>query len=174
MGRQFEGDTLKVATKVAPPFAMKKSSGEWHGISIDLWRNVADEMGVAYVLIEEDLQGMLDGVKEQKYDVGIAAISITVEREQVLDFSQAYYQSGLGIAVSVKGGSGWFGVVLRLFSSEFISAIAALLVLLGMVGILIWLVERKKNPEQFGGSPWHGDRLWILVVSRDDDHCWLW
>ena len=165
--RRFEGDTLQVATKVAPPFSMKKSNGEWHGISIELWRSVAEEMGVAFVLIEEDLQGMLDGVKEGRYDVGIAAISITVEREQVLDFSQAYYQSGLGIAVSAKGGSGAIGLVLRLFSTDFLSAIAALLVLLGVVGIVIWLVERKKNPEQFGGSPWHGigSGFWWSAVT---------
>src|SRR5690606_36307403 len=109
-----------------------------------------------YRLVEDDLEGILDGVRNGKYGVGIAAISITSEREKTLDFSQAYFQSGLGIAVNSDGSGGWLSVATRLFSWQFISAIGALLVLLGIVGVLIWLVERKKNPEQFGGTPWHG------------------
>jgi ABC-type amino acid transport substrate-binding protein len=35
--------TIVVGTKEAPPFAMKTREGEWSGISIDLWRRIADE-----------------------------------------------------------------------------------------------------------------------------------
>ncbi len=160
-------DTLRVATKDAPPFSMKGGDGTWQGISIDLWGQVADEMGVPYTLVEDDLKGMLDGVRDGTYDVGIAAISITAEREESLDFSQAYYQSGLGIAVSSSGGSDWIRVASRLISVKFLSVVAALMVLLALVGVLIWLVERRKNPEQFGGSPWHGigSGFWWSAVT---------
>ena len=160
-------DTLLVATKEAPPFAMKGNNGEWQGISIDLWEKVADEIDRPYRYVEEDLSGMLDGVREGAYDVAIAAISITAERETTLDFSQAYYQSGLGIAVSSEGGSDWLAVASRLISTKFLSVVAALLLLLALVGVLMWLVERRKNPEQFGGSPWHGigSGFWWSAVT---------
>jgi ABC-type amino acid transport substrate-binding protein len=35
---------LIVATKEAPPFAMKGPDGRWQGISIDLWRRTADQL----------------------------------------------------------------------------------------------------------------------------------
>lgn len=34
---------LTVGVKEAPPFAMKAANGEWSGLSIDLWRQVAGE-----------------------------------------------------------------------------------------------------------------------------------
>ena len=33
---------LVIGTKEAPPFAMKQPDGSWRGISIDLWRRVAE------------------------------------------------------------------------------------------------------------------------------------
>ena len=35
---------LTVATKQAAPFAMKGPDGSWQGISIDLWRRLADQL----------------------------------------------------------------------------------------------------------------------------------
>lgn len=158
---------LTVATKEAPPFSMKNGAGEWEGISIELWRTIAGEIGVDYTILEDDLSGILDGVGSGAYDVGIAAISITSEREASLDFSQAYYQSGLGIAVNTAGAGGWLGMLPRLLSWQFLSAIGALLLVLAIVGLLIWLVERKKNPEQFGGTSWHGigSGFWWSAVT---------
>jgi ABC-type amino acid transport substrate-binding protein len=43
---------LVVGTKEAPPFAMKDEHGNWQGISIDLWRRVADGMGLHYRFTE--------------------------------------------------------------------------------------------------------------------------
>ena len=35
---------LVIGTKEAPPFAMKAADGTWNGISVDLWRRVADQL----------------------------------------------------------------------------------------------------------------------------------
>ena len=37
---------LIVGTKHAPPFAMKNPDGTWSGLSIDLWRQIAAELGL--------------------------------------------------------------------------------------------------------------------------------
>ena len=42
-GPPLDARELVVGTKVAPPFAMKAEDGTWRGISIDLWRRVADQ-----------------------------------------------------------------------------------------------------------------------------------
>ena len=159
-------ETLIVGTKVAPPFAMQRSDGEWEGISIDLWSRLAEKIGVRYQLQETDLNGLLQELERDSFDLSIAAITITASRESTVDFSYPYFQSGLGIAVQY-GTSGWFGVVKRLFSMEFFSAIAALLFLLLVVGVVIWLVERKRNPEHFGGSVAEGigSGFWWSAVT---------
>ncbi len=42
---------------------MKDADGNWEGISIDLWRRVADELHLRYRIAEEpDVQVLIDGV----------------------------------------------------------------------------------------------------------------
>jgi ABC-type amino acid transport substrate-binding protein len=44
---------LIVATKEAPPFVMKRLDGTLHGISIDLWRRIADRLHLRYRFSEQ-------------------------------------------------------------------------------------------------------------------------
>jgi polar amino acid transport system substrate-binding protein len=43
---------LVIGTKPSPPFAMKQADGAWTGISIELWRELADAMHVTYEVKE--------------------------------------------------------------------------------------------------------------------------
>ena len=88
-----------VATKVAPPFSMKSDEGTWYGISIDLWKIMAQRLGIEYSFKEYDLHGLLKAVETKEVDLGIAAISMTSEREKLMDFSHSYYKTGLGLVV---------------------------------------------------------------------------
>ena len=100
---------LLVATKEAPPFSMKTDNGTWSGISISLWKEIAGELDFRYRFIETDLQGMLDGLKEGRYDAAVAALTVTQERETVFDFTHPFYTTGLGIAVKQENES-WTAV----------------------------------------------------------------
>ena len=52
---------LVVATKEAPPFAMKGADGAWQGIAIDLWRHIADQLHLRYRFSEvATVQDLLD------------------------------------------------------------------------------------------------------------------
>ncbi|MCB0712395.1 MAG: transporter substrate-binding domain-containing protein [Ignavibacteriae bacterium] len=160
-------EVLIVGTKDAPPFSMKGTDGEWEGISIDLWKDVAEEINLKYELRETDLHGLIQGVADDSLDVAVAALTITADREKVLDFSHPYYQTGLGIAVRAGGSGGIFVVLKRLISLDFLSVIGGLLLVLLLVGFFIWLVERKKNPEQFGGgvAKGIGSGFWWSAVT---------
>lgn len=95
---------LVIGTKEAPPFAMKASDGTWQGISIDLWRHVADQLHLHYRFVEApDVQSLIDGVAAGKFDVAVAALTVTAGRERILDFTQPFYATGLGIAVPAGG-----------------------------------------------------------------------
>jgi polar amino acid transport system substrate-binding protein len=147
---------ITVATKVTPPFAMKDQNGNWSGISIDLWQRIADQLKLHYRFVEEPtVQRLLEGTENQTYDAAIAAITVTSERESVLDFSQPYYVSGLGIAVSRDGPLVWGQIGRTLTSVRFLRAILALLGIALLVAFLIWIFERRHNDE-FGGPTLKG------------------
>ena len=150
--------TLIVGTKEAPPFAMKLPDGTWYGISIQLWEIIARDLGLTYTFKEMDLQGLLDGVRDGTLDAAVAALTITAKREEQMDFTHAYYGTGLGVAVArTNQGSLWQNLR-RVFSLEFLQALAALILVLFIFGALIWLSERKRNPSHFGGGISQG--LW--------------
>ena len=143
---------LVIGTKEAPPFSMKAADGTWQGISIELWRRIADENRLSYRIAEEaTVQDLLDGVVSRKVDIAVAALTPTSARARIIDFTQPFYASGLGIAVPVEGVAGWFPVFRAMTSFSFLQAVLALVGLALGVGFLIWLFERRGN-ESFGGS----------------------
>jgi len=83
------GTILVVGTKEAPPFAIKQQDGSWSGISIELWKRIADESGLRFRLVEtQSLQDLLDGVANGAFNVGVAAVTVTAARERRVDFTQ--------------------------------------------------------------------------------------
>jgi polar amino acid transport system substrate-binding protein len=158
---------LVVGTKEAPPFAMKAADGSWSGISIDLWRHVADEQHLRYRFAEEPtVQALIDGVVDGRFDVAVAALTVTAARAQTLDFTQPFYVTGLGIAVPIGGEPSWLPIIHTLTSFGFAQAIMALVGLALAVGFLVWIFERHHN-EDFGGSAAKGfsSGVWWSTVA---------
>jgi len=158
--------TLVIGTKPAPPFAFRGPNGQWEGISIALWQRIARQLGWKYRLEQTDLQGLLDGVAQGRYDAGVAALTITADREKRLDFSQPFYTTGLGIAVPASRGGGFWWLLRSLVSLGFIQVVLALAGLLLGVGLLIWTFERRRN-EQFKGGMLRGlgSGFWWSAVT---------
>jgi len=158
---------LTVGTKATPPFAMKGADGGWTGISFDLWRGIEADLGFTSRIVEKpDLQELFQGVASGSLDVAIAAVTVTAGREDSLDFSQPYFTTGLGIAVPEKHG-GFLSMARGLFSWTFLRIVGLLALLLFATGLLAWLFERRKNPEQFGGTVRSGlaSGFWWAAVT---------
>lgn len=149
-------EPLRIGTREAPPFVIHESDGSWSGISILLWEEIARRLSLTYEYEEVDLDELIAGVEEGRFNIGVAPLTITVDRERRLDFTHTYFSTGLGIAVTARGGRSWTAIVRRTLSSEFLGAVTALGLLLLAIGMVIWLLERRKNPEQFGGGPLRG------------------
>ena len=164
---QSPSDTLIVGTRQAPPFAMRNDLGEWSGITIDLWRQVAQALDWEYEFRELPLEGFIDSVAAGVVDVGAAAISVTSEREEVIDFSLALHNSGLGVAVRLRQGLGSGQFIRRIISPAFLKVAAGLCLLLSLVGVGVWWFEHKRNKEQFGGSRLQGigSGFWWAAVT---------
>nr|WP_136251761.1 transporter substrate-binding domain-containing protein [Ningiella ruwaisensis] len=161
-----ESQSLLIGTKVAPPFVIETDDGSLEGISIELWRDIAQELNINYQFQKDELPALINGLSTNKYDASIAAITVTSEREALVDFTHPFYTTGLAIAAKSSEQS-WTSAISRFFSWEFFAALSALCLLLLGVGMLLWLFERKHNKEQFGGSTVEGlgSSFWWAAVT---------
>jgi polar amino acid transport system substrate-binding protein len=135
---------LKVVTIERQPFAMK-SNGKWIGFSIELWREIANELKSDFVLTEaKSFPEMLKRVEDRDVDAAIANITITSQREQTLDFSQPIFDAGLQVMVRSTGSS--VGLVGAMFNWEMLGLVVFAGLLLFGVANLMWLFERRSQP----------------------------
>lgn len=161
------GKTLRVGTKVAPPFVMHGDDQAFNGLSIALWQSVAKTLGLQTNYVERPLKGLFTGLQDGSLDVSVAALTVTEAREARIDFTFPFYTTGLAIAVPAQGGSPIWATIKRFFSWQFLTALLTLAALLAAVGIAVWAFERHRNAEEFGGSTLHGvfSGFWWAAVT---------
>ncbi|MGY3578205.1 MULTISPECIES: transporter substrate-binding domain-containing protein [Bradyrhizobium] len=156
---------LVVATKQAPPFAIKQPDGSWSGMSIALWKRIADQAHLRFRLVEtQSVPDLLDGVANGRFDVGVAAVTVTAERARKVDFTQPFYNTGLGVAVPVNENP-WVAIGRALLSFGFFQAVAVLLGFAMAVGFLIWMLERRKTEHFGGGAKGLGSSFWWSTIA---------
>ncbi len=157
---------LRVSTKRAEPFSIYEE-GRWRGLSIELWERIAGNLDLEYEYVEQTIPEMLKSVEQGNSDIAVAALTVTHRREETLDFTHSVMSTGLGIATKTGESGGVLSVMGRLFSTEFLSATLGLLLLIGVVGVALWLFERRKNKEEFGGTIQHGigAGMWWSAVT---------
>jgi glutamine transport system substrate-binding protein len=100
-------EDLVVATDTAfVPFEYKEGD-KYVGFDIDLWDEIAKDLGVTYTLQPMDFNGIIPALQTKQVDVALAGITIKDERKAVIDFSDGYYDSGFLLMVpadsTIKG-----------------------------------------------------------------------
>ncbi|MBN8412793.1 transporter substrate-binding domain-containing protein [Halomonas denitrificans] len=97
-----QAETLNVATdpSFVPFEMMDQETGEMVGFDMDIIKELAERAGFDYELRTMDFNGIIPAVQTGNVDIAIAGITITDERAEIVDFSDAYYDSGLKILVS--------------------------------------------------------------------------
>ena len=160
-------EKILVGSKNAAPFSIKNEDGSWGGICFDLWNQIANELNLEYEIKEFNLETILTAVENNEIEVAISPLTITSERESLIDFSQPYFVTGLSVAVKIKEEFNLFSFIKSLFSIEFLEVVLLLCIILFIVGLLVWFFERKKNHEQFGGKTSHGlaSGFWWAAVT---------
>jgi len=92
---------LRVVTdpSFVPFEMMDQETGEMVGFDMDILAEIAERAGFEYDLRTMDFNGIIPAVQTGNVDIAIAGITITEEREEIVDFSDPYYDSGLKILV---------------------------------------------------------------------------
>ncbi len=130
--------------------------GELSGFSIDLWREIALRLNLRTEFnLHATLDEVLETVKEKKDDLAISAISITAQREEIFEFSQPMFNSGLSILVPANKAGGIFGILETFAWGDIFQFLLFFLVLVLIPAHVVWFVERKNeaniSPSYFPG-----------------------
>jgi len=101
----IEPGTIRVASMGdAKPYTFTDAKGEFSGFDVELFKNVAHRIGVDDVVFTgQDFSAILPAVANGQFDVGVAAIGITDERKQTVDFSDGYLAGYLTVMTSDPG-----------------------------------------------------------------------
>ncbi|MDP5218314.1 transporter substrate-binding domain-containing protein [Ruegeria sp. 2205SS24-7] len=154
---------LGVSTVTRPPFSMLKDDDQT-GFSMDLMAALAEDLGWTYGVQRYDqFTDMLNAVTDGTADLAIANISITAQRETLMDFSQPIFESGLQIMIPADK-QGAPSLMRALMSRELFVAIGIAFGLLLTGGMLMWYFERRSQPyfDRNLNDAWFPSFWWAL------------
>jgi polar amino acid transport system substrate-binding protein len=162
------GRTIRVSTKKIEPFVFVDDNKAVTGFSVDLWHAVADKLDVKTEwVVRDNVKQVIADVESGSSPAAIAGISMTPEREAVIDFSHSYFDSGLQILARQSSSPNPLKVFLKTLTSKDIRY--PLILVFGfaiVVAHVIWLVERGSNedfPKAYLPGIWEG--FWWASVN---------
>lgn len=169
---------LRVVTRNIEPFSFERD-GQRIGFAMELWADVARELKLEYeVTTVNSAKEMVAAVENKSADVAVGALSITAEREKIIDFSQPFYESGLQIMAAQQAG-GFTDVIISMFRNLFtwqlaVGLVVAILVML-IISHLVWMYEHRVNEDMWPRSylAGMGESFWwtlsIFLVGGADN-----
>ena len=142
-----------IGIKPSGPFAQNVEN-EWKGLSVDLINMLSERIGFTYEFVPvETITALLALPEMRTTDLSIGAISLSDEREKVIDFSHPYFTTTQGILTRESNGVVWFIV------GKVVGALAFLIVVFYISGVIIHFFEKKKDIDTVHKGAW-----WTLVT----------
>ena len=91
---------LTMSTNAAfPPYEMTADDGSFEGIDIDVAAAIADKLGLELQVDDMDFDAALLAAQNGKSDMVMAGVTVTDERQKVMDFSDTYAEGIQSIIV---------------------------------------------------------------------------
>ena len=158
---------LRVGIHEKPPYATKNEAGEWSGIGVDLWNSISLETGLRFEFVETPYQDILPNIASGKLDAAVGEIEVTTESEKIIDFTQPYLMSSIGIALQNRAWHpDWIGIAKEFFNWSLVQVLLAITAGMFVVSALIWAFERNHKTGHFkGGVKGFGSALWFAAVT---------
>ena len=93
LARICEAGTIVVSTDPAypPQSFLNEETGEYEGFDIDTALEIGERLGVEVEFTDPTFDAVVAGNWSERWDLSVGSVTITPEREQVLDFTQPYY-----------------------------------------------------------------------------------
>jgi polar amino acid transport system substrate-binding protein len=91
-GGALAQDTVRMGTEGAyPPYNFVNDSGEVDGFERELGDALCAKVGVTCEWVTNEWDSIIPNLTSGNYDTIMAGMSITAEREEIVDFTQNYY-----------------------------------------------------------------------------------
>jgi len=149
------GRELVLGLRIAPPFAMKTADGIWTGITVELWRHLAQELSLRFRLQETTQEELFQSLAKGSLDGSAGALTVTGDRLRQVDFTLPYLTIGLGVAVPAARALDWAGIARSFLSVSFLSIVFGIAGVLAAVSVIVWLLERR-HTKCYAGPPLDG------------------
>lgn len=95
-----ESETYVIGTDTTfAPFEFTSPEGDLVGIDMDLLRAIAADQGFEVEIRQLGFDAALQALQSNQVDAVMAGMSITDERQQIFDFSDPYFTSGIQLGV---------------------------------------------------------------------------
>ncbi|WP_349676156.1 transporter substrate-binding domain-containing protein [Intestinimonas sp. UBA1698] len=99
-----EAGKLHMSTNAAfPPYEMVKDNGTFEGIDVEVAGAIAEKLGLELVVDDMGFDAALLAAQNGQSDIVMAGVSVTPDRQEVMDFSDSY-ATGIQVVI-VKEGS---------------------------------------------------------------------
>ncbi len=151
-----------------PPFSMQDEDGNWTGITVELWDQIARELGVEYVFKPLDLKTMVQDLKDGSLDVVAAGLGVTAGREAMFDFSTPYLVANEAVAVCADQQPSLLQTFRRAFLNWGLLTLIGSSIAITVGGaLLLWLFETRGKADYYGGgnrTAFTRSLFWSLMV----------
>lgn len=87
-----------------PPFNYFDENGNVVGFDVDVGMEIAKRLGVELNYVTSDWDGLVEGLRNKRYDGILGSMAITEERLKVVSFTNPYYYSGAQLVVRKDSG----------------------------------------------------------------------
>ena len=74
-----------------PPFNYFDNNGDVVGFDVDVGQEIANRLAVDLDYVTGDWDGLVEGLRNKRYDGILGSMAITAERLEVVSFSDPYY-----------------------------------------------------------------------------------
>lgn len=101
---QEKGEMTFAMTGAYPPFNFVNEDGELDGFDIDIAKAIAEKLEIKAVPITTTWDGIIAGLKGNRFDMIIGSMAITEDRLKEVNFTDPYYYDGAQFFA--KAGSG--------------------------------------------------------------------
>ncbi len=158
--------SLRVAVAGTAPFILQ-GNGSPGGLSIEVWDEIAASLDLRFATkAYPSVPDALDALEAGQVDAVVGPVSITSERAARMELTQPYFRSSLSI-LSHSDELGIWERIEPFFTVRLLYAVLLFVFILGCVGTLLWLAERRASPEQFPMSPVRGigNGMWCAIVT---------
>lgn len=159
---------LRVGLHQVPPYVVMTKDGQWSGLGVQLWKQIAEARGWKYEWVPLPYEELLTALASKELDVVVGELLVNSKDEEVIDFSQPFLTTSLGVTVSDRHfDPGWLNILLFAFDWTFLKLFLGMLPVLIIASLVVWHFERKRNAAEFGGRPQHGlgSAFWFITVT---------